>query len=36
MLESWNDGLKETSIQNAYNFIDFIVLMDFFSGKTSK
>jgi hypothetical protein len=25
MLESWNDGFKETSIQNAFDFIDFLV-----------
>jgi len=36
MLESWNDGFKETSIQNAYYFIDFLVLMDYFSGKNQK
>jgi hypothetical protein len=36
MLESWNDGFKETSIQNAYDFIDFLVLMDYFSGKNQK
>jgi hypothetical protein len=34
MLESWNDGFKETSIQNAYYFIDFLILMEYFSGKT--
>ena len=28
MLESWNDGVKETSIQDAYYFIDFFVWMD--------
>ena len=33
MLESWNDGLKETGIQNAYDFNDFLALMDYFSGK---
>jgi len=32
-MESWNDGLKETSIQNTNYFIDFLVLMDYFSGK---
>ena len=36
MLESWNDGFKETSIQNAYDFIDFLVLMAYFSGKNQK
>jgi hypothetical protein len=36
MLESWNDGFKETSIQNAYYFIDFLVLMAYFSGKNQK
>jgi len=30
MLESWNDGFKETGIQNAY---DFLVLMAYFSKK---
>jgi hypothetical protein len=30
MLESWNDGSKETRIQNTY---DFLVLMAYFSGK---
>jgi hypothetical protein len=33
MLESWNDGFKETSIQNAYYFIDFLILMEYFIGK---
>jgi hypothetical protein len=33
MLESWNDGFKETSIQNAYYFVDFLVLMEYFNGK---
>jgi hypothetical protein len=33
MLESWNDGFKETRIQNVYYFIDFLVLMEYFSGK---
>ena len=36
MLESWNDGFKETSIQNAYYFIDFRILMEYFSGKNQK
>ena len=36
MLESWNDGFKEISIQNTYYFIDFLVLMDYFSGKNQK
>jgi hypothetical protein len=36
MLDYWNDGLKETSIQNAYYFIDFLVLMAYFSGKNQK
>jgi hypothetical protein len=36
MLESWNDGFKKTSIQNAYNFIEFLVLMAFFNGKNQK
>ena len=36
MLESWNDGFKETSIQNAYDSIDFLVLMEYFSGKNQK
>ena len=36
MLDYWNDGLKETSIQNAYYFIDFLVLMTYFSGKNQK
>jgi hypothetical protein len=35
-LESWNDGFKETLIQNVYDFIDFLVLMAYFSGKTRK
>jgi len=34
MLESWNDGSKETSSQNTYDFIDFLVLMAYFSDKT--
>ncbi len=33
MLESWNDGFKETRIQKAYYFIDFLILMESFSGK---
>jgi hypothetical protein len=32
-LEWWNDGFKETSIQNPYYFIDFFVLREYFSGK---
>jgi hypothetical protein len=32
-MESWNDGFKETGIQNAYDFIDFLVLMAYFSKK---
>jgi len=36
MLESWNDGLKEASIQNAYYFIDFLILMEYFRGKNQK
>jgi len=36
IMESWNDGFKETSIQNAYDFIDFLVLMEYFSGKNQK
>jgi hypothetical protein len=36
MLESWNDGFKETSIQNPYYFIDFLVLMAYFSRKNRK
>jgi hypothetical protein len=36
MLESWNDGFKETSIQNLYYFIDFLVLMAYFGGKNQK
>ena len=35
-LDSWNDGSKETSIQNVYYFIDFFVLMAYFSGKNQK
>jgi len=35
-MESWNDGFKETSIQNTNYFIDFLVLMDYFSGKNQK
>jgi hypothetical protein len=35
-MESWNDGFKETSIQNTYYFIDFLVLMAYFSGKNQK
>jgi hypothetical protein len=27
MMESWNGGFKENSIQNAYDFIDLLVLM---------
>jgi len=33
MLEYWNDGFKEISIQNVYDFIDFLVMMAYFSGK---
>ena len=36
MLESWNDGPKETRIQNTYDFIDIFVLMDYFSAKNQK
>jgi hypothetical protein len=36
MLESWNDGLIETGIQNAYYFIDFLILREFFSVKIIK
>ena len=37
MLEPWNDGFKETSIQNASYFIDFFVLMAYFlAGITRK
>jgi hypothetical protein len=36
MLEPWNDGFKESSIHNAYDFIDFLVLMEFFGGKKQK
>jgi hypothetical protein len=36
MLEYWNDGFKEISIQNVYDFIDFLVLMAYFSGKNQK
>jgi len=36
MLKSWNDGFKETSIQNAYYIIDFLVLMKYFSWKNQK
>jgi len=32
-MELWNDGFKETSIQNPYYFIDFLVLREYFSGK---
>jgi hypothetical protein len=35
-MESWNDGFKETSIPNPYYFIDFLVLMAYFSGKNQK
>jgi len=31
-----NDGFKETSIQNAYYLIDFLVLMAYFTGKNQK
>ena len=34
MIECWNVGLKETSSQNAYYFIDYLVLTEYFSGKT--
>jgi hypothetical protein len=34
MLESWNDGFKETRIQTAYGLIDFLVLMPYFSRKS--
>jgi len=27
MVESWNDGFKEARKQNAYDFVDFLVLM---------
>jgi len=33
MLKSWNDGFKETSIQNVYYLIDFLVLMAYFTKK---
>ena len=33
IMESWNDGFKETSIQNVYYLIDFLVLMAYFTGK---
>ena len=36
MLEYWNDGFKETGIQNAYYFIGFLVLVAYFSGKSQK
>jgi hypothetical protein len=36
MLESWNDGFKETGIQNTYDFIDFLVLMEYFRRKNKK
>ncbi len=36
MLEYWNDGFIETSIQNAYYFINYLVLKEYFKGKTRK
>jgi len=36
MLESWNDGFKEASIQNPYYFIDFLVLMAYFGEKNQR
>jgi len=33
MVESWNGGFRETSIQNAFYFTDFLILMEYFSGK---
>jgi hypothetical protein len=36
MLEPWNDWFKETGIQNAYYFIDFLVWVDNFCVKTRK
>jgi hypothetical protein len=36
MLEPWNDGFKETSIQNTYDFIDFLVLIEYLSGTKSE
>jgi len=37
MLESWKVGLKETSIQNVYGIVDFLILMAyFFNGKYQK
>jgi hypothetical protein len=30
MLESWNDGFVETSIQNAHDFNDFPILVGYF------
>jgi len=36
MLESWNDGFKESSIQYTYDFIDLLVLIYYFSGKNQK
>jgi hypothetical protein len=35
-MESWNGEFKETSIQNAYYFIVFLVLMDYLSAKNQK
>jgi len=35
-MESWNDGLKETRIQTAYDVIDFLVLVAYFSEKHQK
>ena len=36
MLESWNDWFKEISIQYTYDFIDFLDLLDYSSGKNQK
>jgi hypothetical protein len=36
MLESWNVGLKESSNQSTYDFIDFHVLITYFSGKNQQ
>ena len=33
---SWNDGFKEISIQNANYLIDFLVLMEYFTGNNQK
>ena len=36
MLESWNDGLKETSIHSVFDVIDFLVLMAYFFAETAR